>query len=391
MAGREEADVTERTAEGRSGSLLPEGVYARALEVGRGASGVSGPNPPVGCVLVREGRIVAEGATGPAGAAHAEVAALAAAGPDAAGATAVLSLEPCAHHGRTPPCVDALVAAGVVEVHVLLRDPDPVAAGGLRALDAAGVRTLDVGAQLPALAVAAAHDLRGFLTRVRSGRPHVTLKLAQAPDGRTQPPAGGYLTGEVARRHVHALRAASDAVLVGGATVRADDPALDVRHIEAARQPRPVILSASGELPAGAKVLRPGCIVATTGGAGRSRLHALDRSDLTVLTVGSDEHGGVDAAEALAALLEHRVLTILAEPGPRLAAVLLGRGLVDTVELHIAGGAGLGADAIRSAVPALAPLLTESSGIERRTTPDGDLLLRAENSSLALRNLEEVA
>jgi len=358
--------------------LLPEDVYRRALAVGRTSAGVSGPNPPVGCVIVRDGRIVAEGATAAVGGPHAEVVALREAGDAARGATAVVTLEPCGHHGRTPPCTDALTAAGVREVHVLMPDPDPAAAGGSARLALAGVAVVDVGAHLPALAASAAHDLRGFLARVRAGRPHVTLKLAQDAEGSTQPPAGGYLTGEDARRHVHLLRAASDAVLVGSGTVRADDPRLDVRLVASDRSPRAVVVTSTGGVPTGARVVRPGTIVLVGPDAPPGRRAALEGAGATVLTVPPDSAGrGVDVASALAALLDHRILTVLAEPGPRLATALLAAGTVDDVELHVAGGARTAATP-HAALPALAPLLADGAeGVERHITADGDLILRA--------------
>lgn len=323
----------------------------RALALGRGVAGTTAPNPPVGCVLVRDGRIVGEGATAPAGGPHAEVAALAAAGPLARGATAVVTLEPCAHTGRTGPCTAALAAAGVTAVRWLLDDPNPVAAGGGTALRAAGLDARRDADAHPVLAARAAHDLRGFLTLVAHGRPHVLLKLAQDPGGGTRPPAGGYLTSAAARTRVHALRADVDAVLVGGATVRADDPRLDVRHVDAGRQPRAVVLSASGALPADARILarRPLVVVGPTTPADRRA--ALDAAGAEVVVVDGDT-AGPDPAAALAALPSRGVLTVLAEPGPRLAAMLLAADLVDAAELHVAGAAA-GASGDRAVTPAV--------------------------------------
>jgi diaminohydroxyphosphoribosylaminopyrimidine deaminase/5-amino-6-(5-phosphoribosylamino)uracil reductase len=361
-----------------AGILLPEAVYWRALEVGRRSAGVSGPNPPVGCVLVRDGHIVGEGATAAVGGPHAEVVALSAAGAAAQGAVAVVTLEPCAHHGRTPPCTDALVAAGVTAVHVLLRDPDPVAAGGAARLAQASVTVVDVGHVRPDLRAAATYDLRGFLARVKHGRPHVTLKLAQAVDGSVASPEGGYLTGEDARRHVHRLRAMSDAVLVGSGTIQSDDPALDVRFEAVDRQPRAVVVASTADVAARARVVRSGTIVVVGPAARLERRTALERAGVTVTTVSIAADGrGLDVTEVLAALLDQRVLTVLAEPGPRLAAALLGAGVVDDVELHVAGGATT-SDPLRAALPALLPMLTDGTvGVERRMTADGDLILCA--------------
>lgn len=354
---------------------LPEAVYERALEVGRTAAGRSGPNPPVGCVIVRDGRIVGEGATSPVGGPHAEVIALEAAGPAARGAVAVVTLEPCAHHGRTPPCTDALVSAGVAEVHVLQRDPDPTARGGAGHLRAAGIGVLDVADVMPALADRAAHDLRGFLARVAHGRPHVHLKLAQDARGRTTAADGRYLTGEAARRRVHALRAEVDAVLVGGATLRQDDPGLDVRHVPTRAQPRPVVLSTSADLPDGSRALRPGAIVVTGPTAAAGRVERLRARGVDVAVVPSADDGGLDLAAALATLLERRVLTVLAEPGPRLVRALVGQGLVDVVELHVAGAAASPGGRILPAVPEVEGLLADAAGVSHVVTTDGDLIL----------------
>jgi diaminohydroxyphosphoribosylaminopyrimidine deaminase/5-amino-6-(5-phosphoribosylamino)uracil reductase len=391
--------VSDPTASTEGGHLLPEDLYRRALAVGRRAIGVSGPNPPVGCLVVRDGEVLAEGVTQQVGGDHAEVVALAAAGEGASGSTAVVTLEPCAHHGRTPPCVDALVRAGVREVHVLLRDPDPAASGGIAALAAAGITVVDVGARRPDLAAEASHDLRGFLARVRSGRPHVTLKLAQDVDGGTVAPTGGYLTGEGARRHVHRLRAESDVVLVGGATVRADDPQLDVRLVESARQPRPVVITTTGNVPARARVARAGAIVIVGPDADEARCEELRASGVVIERVeAATDAAGVDLATALHRLLDHRVLTVLAEPGVRLASELLAHGLVDVIELHVARGATT--ESVRPCLPRLAALIHEAV---RHVTDDGDLVFRAavqaaardedraENPATAVVTLEEVA
>lgn len=359
-------------------ALLPDHVYLRALEVGRGAAGVSGPNPPVGCLLLRDGEVVGEGRTAAVGGPHAEAVALAAAGRRAQGSIAVVTLEPCAHRGRTAPCAHALVDAGVREVHLLAHDPDPIAAGGVAVLRAAGVTVIDVGARRPHLAEAASHDLRGFLARVRDGRPHVTLKLAQSTDGATVPTTGRYLTGAVARRRVHAVRAESDAVLVGGATVRQDDPALDVRHVDAARDPRPVVLSVAGAIGASARVVREGAILVHGPGASGAALEPIAARGVVLVEAPlQPPAGGLDLREVLARLLAERILTVLAEPGVRLASALLAEDLVDVIELHVAGGASCARGEIRSALPELAGLLDGTDSATVTETSDGDLILRA--------------
>jgi diaminohydroxyphosphoribosylaminopyrimidine deaminase/5-amino-6-(5-phosphoribosylamino)uracil reductase len=226
-------------------------MMARALAGAAAVRGRTSPNPWVGAVLVTAGGTY-EGATAPPGGAHAEVDALArceAAGDSTEGATLYVTLEPCAHQGRTPPCVDAIVAAGIARVVVALSDPDPLVSGrGLAALRAAGVEVcLGVGAD------AAASQLAPYLKHRRTGRPWVVLKLAATLDGRIAAPDGTsqWITGDDARRDVHALRAASDAVLVGAGTVRADDPALTVREVPTEHQPLRVVL---GKAPAHARV-----------------------------------------------------------------------------------------------------------------------------------------
>lgn len=215
----------------------------RAIEVAAAARGFTSPNPWVGCVL-STGH---EGATEPPGGQHAEVVALTAAGAAAAGATLYTTLEPCAHHGRTPPCTDAILAAGVQRVVVAIEDPDPVVAGrGIRQLEEAGVEvTLGIGAE------EVRAQLEPYLKHRTTGRPFVVLKLAASLDGRTAAPDGSsqWITGDEARADAHRLRAESDAVLVGAGTIRADDPQLTVRH-GPGRDPLRVVL---GRAPADAR------------------------------------------------------------------------------------------------------------------------------------------
>jgi diaminohydroxyphosphoribosylaminopyrimidine deaminase/5-amino-6-(5-phosphoribosylamino)uracil reductase len=363
-----------------AGTLLSEDHYRRAVALGRESTGISGPNPPVGCVIVSNGAIVGEGATAAVGGPHAEVVALRAAGGRARGATAVVTLEPCAHHGRTGPCADALIAAGVAEVHLVLRDPDPKAVGGVGRLLAAGVRVVELAGHLPDLASTVEHDLRGFLARVRWGRPHVTLKIAQTVDGRTAPGPSGYLTGIGARRRVHRMRADVDAVLVGSGTIRADDPQLDVRHVESERTPRPVVLATDAAVDPKAKVIRRGALIVVGADAPAPHCDQLEKAGARVVRVASQHPAGrgLDLQAALAALLDHRILTVLAEPGPELADALLAGGLVDDVELHLAGV--VAPDGITPALRSLAPLIEAwRSGDEEIEVLeiDGDTVLRA--------------
>lgn len=221
----------------------------RALALAAGVRCVTAPNPWVGCVIESPDGSVSTGATAPPGGPHAEAAALAAAGSAARGATVWVTLEPCAHHGRTPPCADALIAAGVRRVVVAIEDPDANVAGrGIRALREAGIEVV-VGVEQHA----AREQLAPYITHRATGRPHVILKLAATLDGRTAAPDGSsrWITGEAARRDVHRLRAESQAVVVGAGTVRADDPELTVRAVDGP-DPLRVVL---GHAPAGARVL----------------------------------------------------------------------------------------------------------------------------------------
>jgi diaminohydroxyphosphoribosylaminopyrimidine deaminase/5-amino-6-(5-phosphoribosylamino)uracil reductase len=242
----------------------------RALALAATVRARTAPNPWVGCVVASDGEWF-EGATEPPGGPHAEVVALAAAGARAAGSTLYTTLEPCAHHGRTPPCTEAIVAAGVARVVVGMVDPDPAVSG--RGVDALRQRGIDVDVGVGDIDPAELYA--PYLKHRRTGRPWVVLKLAASLDGRIAAPDRGsrWLTGEAARRDVHRLRALSDAVLVGAGTMRADDPELTVRLDPApARQPLRVVL---GEAPAGARaepVLElsgePGAVLDDLGGRG---------------------------------------------------------------------------------------------------------------------------
>jgi diaminohydroxyphosphoribosylaminopyrimidine deaminase / 5-amino-6-(5-phosphoribosylamino)uracil reductase len=225
-----------------------EALMARALEVAATVRPTTSPNPWVGAVVVGPDGAAFEGATEPPGGRHAEIVALDAAGDAARRGTPVVTLEPCAHHGRTSPCTDAIVAAGVTRVVVAVDDPDPHVAGrGLSQLREAGIEVTAGVGQAEAEA-----QLAPYLKHRRTGRPWVVLKLAATLDGRTAAPDGTsqWITGEEARADAHRLRAESDAVVVGAGTVRADDPSLTVRHVEG-RDPLRVVL---GTIPEGAKV-----------------------------------------------------------------------------------------------------------------------------------------
>lgn len=305
---------------------------ARALCLAERGRGTTAPNPMVGCVIVNDGERVGEGWHERAGGPHAEVVALSDAGDRALGGTAYVTLEPCDHHGRTPPCSRALADAGIRRLVYALADPNPVARGGAATLEAAGV---EVSGGTLAGVVAAQNQV--FVANL-DARPHITLKLAQTHDGALTAPKGRWITGTTARTHVHRLRSRVDAVLVGVGTVLADDPGLDVRHVPVPRgQPRAVVLDSRGRTHVDAKVVRPGTIVITTERAGPRWARTLvDRGvEVTRTAVGAD--GRVDLRPALAALLERGIHAILAEPGPTVAAALLEARLVDRCVVHVGG------------------------------------------------------
>jgi len=310
---------------------------ARALALAERGLATAHPNPRVGCVLVRDGAVIGEGFHERAGEAHAEVRALAAAG-DARGATAYVTLEPCCHQGRTPPCTDALLAAGVAEVVAAMVDPNPKVAGqGLAALERAGVRVRH------GLMQAQAHALNpGFIKRMRHGRPFVRVKVAQSLDGRGALASGEarWITGAEARADVQRLRARSDAIVTGIGTVLADDPRLDVRGEAAAplpRQPLRVVLDAGLRLPADARILAaPGRTLVLT--AARDAHHAaeLTEAHAEVRTVPTTAPGRLDLEAVLDLLGAREVNEVLVEAGPTLSGAFLAAGLADEVVLYLA-------------------------------------------------------
>ena len=310
---------------------------ARALQLAERGRYTTRPNPRVGCVLVRDGQIIAEGFHQRAGEAHAEAAALNAAGADARGCTAYVSLEPCAHHGRTPPCADALIAAGVVRVVHAIDDPNPhVAGGGAARLRAAGI--LSEGGLL----ATEAHALnRGFLMRCAHGRPFVTLKMGMSLDGRVALANGRsqWITGAESRADVQRLRAGACAILTGIGTVLADDPRLDVRDPRfdtAGRPPTRVILDSTLRTPAEAKIFStPGEVIIFTANTDLGAADPLRTSGARVEAVAS-RVGQLDLTAVLMRLGALGMNEILVEAGPRVAGSLLAAHLVDELVLYIA-------------------------------------------------------
>ncbi|MFV0472906.1 MAG: bifunctional diaminohydroxyphosphoribosylaminopyrimidine deaminase/5-amino-6-(5-phosphoribosylamino)uracil reductase RibD [Pikeienuella sp.] len=319
---------------------------AAAIAFGRRGLGRVWPNPAVGCVLVRDGRLIGRGWTRPGGRLHAEAAALEQAG-DARGATAYVSLEPCAHHGRTPPCAEALIAAGVARVVAPIADPDPRVAGrGFALLEAAGI-AVETG--LMAAEAEAANE--GFLLRQRADRPFLTLKLAATLDGRIATAAGEsrWITGPESRARAHLLRAQHDAILIGAATALADNPALDVRLAGLEdRAPLRLALDAALTLPATLHM-------AGDGASPVWRLHA--RGDDAAADWGEPvpcpaaPDGRIDLAGMMRALGARGLTRVLCEGGGRLGAALVGAGLVDEL-VWFSAGAAIGAEGR----PALGPL-----------------------------------
>jgi diaminohydroxyphosphoribosylaminopyrimidine deaminase/5-amino-6-(5-phosphoribosylamino)uracil reductase len=317
---------------------------ALAISLGERGLGNVWPNPAVGCVIVKEGRIVGRGWTQPGGRPHAETEALAQAGEASRGATAYVSLEPCAHHGRTPPCADALVAAGVARVVTALGDPDPRVAGqGHKILESHGI-SVTTGV----LATEARDANAGFLSRILRGRPWLTLKLALTLDGRIASASGEsrWITGPEARRRVHAMRMRHDAVLVGGGTARADDPALTVRDMGATRQPVRIVASRRLDIPT------DGPLVATIPEAPLWVLHdpaasgeteAWTRRGARLLPCGTGPDGQLDPSALFAALAAEGLTRVFCEGGGTFAASLLKAGLVDELAVFTAGLA-LGAE-----------------------------------------------
>lgn len=303
------------------------------------------PNPAVGCVIIREGRVVGRGWTQPGGRPHAETEALAQAGAQAQGATAYVTLEPCSHYGKTAPCSTALIAAGIRRVVVALSDPDPrVDRRGLAMLRAAGV-TVETGL----CAEEAQAQQRGFLHRVQRGHPMVTLKLASSLDGRIATATGEsrWITGPEARRHVHAMRACHDAVLVGGGTARADDPELTVRGLGAKRQPVRVVWSRHLDLPRDGKLAQSAMDVPVWlchGADADPELHTVWQAlGARLITVETGRARQIDPLAALKALGEQGLTRVFCEGGGTLASALLGADLVDELVFYSAGLA-LGAE-----------------------------------------------
>jgi len=305
---------------------------ARALQLAAQGLNTTSPNPRVGCVLVKGEEVVGEGWHRCAGEPHAEVRALRAAGKKARGATAYVTLEPCSHHGRTPPCADALIAAGVARVVCAMQDPNPQVAGqGIARLLAAGIE-VESG-----LMETSARELNiGFVSRMTRGLPWVRSKVAASLDGRTALANGTsqWITGAAARQDVQHWRARSCAVLTGIGTVLADDPQLNVR-IDTERKPLRVVLDSTLRMSPSARMLQSGKVLICTASQDAGKRAALERQGAEVLLL-ADASGRVDLQAVMRELARRGINEVLVEAGRELNGALLQAGLVDELVLYLA-------------------------------------------------------
>ena len=314
-------------------SAVDHGMMARAMQLAEHGLWTTSPNPRVGCVLVRDGRIVGEGWHERAGEPHAEVHALRAAGELARGATAYVTLEPCSHHGRTPPCAEALVAAGVTRVVAAMNDPNPLVAGnGLAMLQAACIETAC------GLLENAARELNiGFVARMTRGRPWLRLKAAASLDGKTALNNGvsQWITGPEARRDGHRWRARACAILTGIGTVRDDDPQLSVREVDTPRQPLRVVVDSKLETTLTAKILRGGKVLVAAAVDDEKRANSLRAAGAEVVVL-PNSHGKVELKHLLEELGRRGINEVHVEAGFKLNGSLLREGLVDELLLYLA-------------------------------------------------------
>lgn len=311
---------------------MPTTPMHQAISLGEGVRSQTAPNPWVGCVVVAAGSVIGEGATEPPGGRHAEVVALAQAGARAAGATVYVTLEPCAHHGRTAPCVEALIAAGVARVVIGVEDPDPQVAGrGIAALRSAGI---DVSVGDSAEAISA--SLAPYLHQRRTGRPFVLWKTAMSLDGKIAPVPGtqAWITGPAARLDAHRLRAASQAILVGRGTAVADAPRLTVRDVPVAVPPYRVLLDSSGSTPATGPLFDDTAptLVYTASTTPGEAWRAAGAEVIGCKTTPQ----GVDLFDVLDDLGRRGVLQLMVEGGARVAGAFLDANLVDEIVAYVA-------------------------------------------------------
>ncbi len=319
-------------------NLSPSAPMLRALALARRAVGSTSPNPPVGAVVVRDGRIVGEGYTQPPGGPHAEAVALERAGAAAAGATIYVTLEPCSHFGRTPPCADAIVAAGIVKAVYSIIDPDEKVSGGGKAkLEAGGVEVEEGDG-----AEEAGRILEGYVKHRRTGLPFVVVKYAASLDGKIAARSGDsrWVSGPATLAWAHGMRTRIDAIMVGVSTVVIDNPRLTARPggAEAGRQPLRVVMDSRGRTPAGANVLKGPAktLVVTTDASPDGWRAAMTAAAAEVLIVPADADGHVSLTAVLAELGRRGIVVLLVEGGGKLAGSFFDQGLVDKLYAVIA-------------------------------------------------------
>lgn len=365
-AGRARPTLRRAPIATDGGAVGADDIFmAEAIELARRPAFAS-PNPRVGAVVVRSGRIIASGAHEGPGTRHAEAAALAHAGADAAGATLYITLEPCIHNGRTPPCAPEVVSSGVARVVIAMADPDERMRGrGIDALRAAGIAVECGVGQAQASALNAAYRHHRL-----TGTAWLTLKLALSLDGRLAAPDGSsrWITGEAARARVHRRRVEADAVMVGAGTVAADDPELTARTPGAARQPVRIVLDPAGTTPPSARVLAATgrVIMAATETTPEAALAGWRRAGAEVVIVGPRD-GGVDVGALLGELGRRGMIEVMCEGGGRVATSLLRHDLVNRLELYY-GPVVIGSDGL-----AIGLLGTESmAGLRRWHTVSVD-------------------
>ena len=344
----------------------------RALSLARQALGTTSPNPAVGAVVVKDGMVVGEGHTLPPGQSHAEIVALQAAGQRTQGASLYVTMEPCCVHGRTPPCTQAIVSAGIREVHAATRDPNPrVDGNGLAELEAAGILVHSGEEE------ADANQLyEAFSKHINTGMPYVTAKFAMSLDGKIATHTGDskWVTGDASRSHVQEMRRASDAVMVGVNTVLLDDPQLTARDGDGrplVRQPLRVVLDSSARTPPGARLLRePGQTVIAVTVATEERVRRLEEAGAEVLRLPATREGLVDPCALLETLGARGVVSILVEGGGTLLGTLFDQGLLDKLAAFVApvliGGRSAPSPIGGNGVPAMAQAVRlDSARIER--------------------------
>ncbi|MHC4871601.1 MAG: bifunctional diaminohydroxyphosphoribosylaminopyrimidine deaminase/5-amino-6-(5-phosphoribosylamino)uracil reductase RibD [Planctomycetota bacterium] len=305
-----------------------------AIKLAENGLGWSSPNPAVGCILVKNNQIIAEGWTQPFGKAHAEAAAVEKAGEDARGATAYVTLMPCAHHGKTPPCTDAIIKSGIKRVVVAIDDPNPTSLNGKEVLE-----KNDIKVSVGICAEEAAEGLAGFLKHTKTGSPLISLKYAMTLDGKiaTKTGSSSWISCEESRADVQYLRSKSDAVMVGSGTVKADNPRLNVRDNEK-WQPSRVIIDSTAGIPLESKLFsEPGgkIVVVTTEKADNSKIKDLESNGAEIMVCSSDSNNKVNLSDAVKKLGEKGITSILCESGGKLSGTLFDNNLIDEVTCYL--------------------------------------------------------